>query len=159
MASDTKRRLNKELADIAKNIESDENKTVRSISIVDNNIFHWSADFVGPKGCPYEDYLYTLDISIPIDYPFKPPKIKFSTGIFHPNINSGGDICLDILKTQWSPALTIYKTILSISTLLADGNNLDPLNSEAANLMKSNKGAFENEVRRKLEMSGLKKMT
>ncbi len=55
------------------------------------------------------------------------PQIQFRTRIYHCNINSQGQICLDILKDQWSPALTISKVLLSICSLLTDANPKDPL--------------------------------
>lgn len=58
---------------------------------------------------PFQGGLFFLTINFPTDYPFKPPKVNFRTRIYHPNINSNGSICLDILRDQWSPALTISK--------------------------------------------------
>ena len=67
-------------------------------------------DFCGNKGdSPYAGGVFFLSITFPVDYPFKPPKVSFTTKIYHPNINANGSICLDILRDQWSPALTISK--------------------------------------------------
>jgi hypothetical protein len=68
---------------------------------------------MGPTDSPYSGGVFFLAIHFPTDYPFKPPKVNFTTRIYHPNINGNGSICLDILRDQWSPALTISKGIPS----------------------------------------------
>ena len=130
--SDVKR-LQKELLDMQK----DDTPNL-SAGPINDNLFEWEAVILGPIGTPYEGGVFNLNISIPSNYPFKPPTVIFKTKIYHPNINSSGSICLDILKTQWSPALTISKILLSICSLLADPNPNDPLVPEIANLLKTN---------------------
>tara|TARA_B110000208_G_C11711877_1_gene409615 strand:- start:391 stop:837 length:447 start_codon:yes stop_codon:yes gene_type:complete len=108
------------------------------------NLFNWRATIMGPINSPYEGGVFKLDIHYPIDYPFKAPKIKFITKIYHPNINSNGGICLDILKDQWSPVLNISKVLLSICSLLDDPNPDDPLVPEIANIYKSDREKYTN---------------
>ena len=108
----------------------------------DDDIFKWTATLIGPTGSPYDGGVFYLNITFPQNYPFKPPKITFATKVYHPNINSSGGICLDVLKDQWSPALTIDKILLSICSLLEDPNPDDPLNIEAANLLNQDLEAF-----------------
>lgn len=67
------------------------------------------ATIMGPSDSPFQGGVFFLNIHFPSDYPFKPPKVSFTTRIYHPNVNSNGSICLDILNAQWSPALTISK--------------------------------------------------
>lgn len=75
--------------------------------VVDSNPFFIC--YILQPDSPYQGGVFFLTIHFPTDYPFKPPKVAFTTRIYHPNINSNGSICLDILRSQWSPALTISK--------------------------------------------------
>ena len=110
---------------------------------INNDIFKWQATILGPKDTPYEGGVFNLSIDFTSDYPFKPPKVVFLTKIYHCNINSAGGICLDILKDQWSPALTISKVLLCICSLLDDPNPDDPLEPDIAALLKSDKVAHD----------------
>lgn len=116
-----------------------------------NDLFHWSASIVGPNDSPYEGGVFFLDIMIPHNYPFSPPKVKFVTPIYHPNINRAGSICLDILKKEWSPILGIAGVLLSISSLLDDPNPDDPLVLIAAKLYKRDRNKY-NDVARKFTL-------
>lgn len=101
------------------------------------DMFCWQATIMGPNESPYAGGVFMVNIQFPPDYPFKPPKVYFKTRVYHPNINSNGSICLDILKEQWSPALTIAKVLLSICSLLTDPNPDDPLVPEIAHILKT----------------------
>ena len=136
-------RLNKELKDITgKNAPEN-----CSAGLINDDLYHWQATIIGPEKSPYHGGLFQLDIKFPTEYPFRPPNMKFVTRVFHPNINKNGDICLDILKDMWSPALTIAKVLLSICSLLTDPNPKDPLDAEADNLYISSKTAFDAKAR------------
>ena len=110
--------------------------------IIDDDFYHWGANLTGPKDTPYENGVFNMDIRFPLDYPFSPPKIVFKTKIYHPNINENGNICLDILKDNWSPVLTVSKIILSLSSLLSDPNPDDPLVGEIAQLYRDDYNAW-----------------
>jgi ubiquitin-conjugating enzyme E2 D len=103
------KRLNKELAQL----ESDRPSNCAA-GPVGVDMFHWQGTILGPEDSPYSGGVFFLDIHFPDDYAFKPPNVRFTTRIFHCNINSNGVICLDILMDQWSPVLTIGKVLLSI---------------------------------------------
>lgn len=86
---------------------------------IGDDLFHWQATIMGPSDSPYAGGVFFLNLHFPTDYPFKPPKVNFTTKIYHPNINSNGSICLDILRDQWSPALTISKGESKVASFAA----------------------------------------
>jgi len=93
----------------------------------DDDLFHWVGTIPGPDGSPYEGGVFSVEVQLPGDYPFSAPKVNFATRIYHMNISERGNICIDILKTNWSPALSLFKVMLSLSSLLTDPNPKDPL--------------------------------
>ncbi|RZB49686.1 Ubiquitin-conjugating enzyme E2-17 kDa isoform B [Glycine soja] len=156
------KRILKELKDLQK-----DPPTSCSAGPVAEDMFHWQATIMGPPDSPYAGGVFLVTIHFPPDYPFKPPKflavtcrrwshlfktksdseVAFRTKVFHPNINSNGSICLDILKEQWSPALTISKVLLSICSLLTDPNPDDPLVPEIAHMYKTDRSKYETTAR------------
>jgi ubiquitin-conjugating enzyme E2 D len=113
-----------------------------------DDMYCWTACIFGPEDSPYVGGVFNLTIRFPVEYPFRAPHIQFTTRIFHPNINSSGLICLDILKGEWSPALTIGKVLLSICSLLTDPNPDDPFVPDIAKLYKTDRAAYEEKAKR-----------
>ncbi|CCM06529.1 uncharacterized protein FIBRA_08802 [Fibroporia radiculosa] len=120
--STTLKRIHREIADLKK-----EDLGTIGLAPSDDNLFKWTATIPGPEGSCYEGGVFSADINLGHDYPFSAPKVTFKTRIYHMNINERGNICIDILKSNWSPALSLFKVVLSLSSLLTDPNPKDPL--------------------------------
>ncbi|KAK2462778.1 hypothetical protein APHAL10511_005169 [Amanita phalloides] len=121
-SSTTLKRINREIADLKK-----EDLGPMTLSPSEDNLFSWKGTIPGPQGSVYEGGVFTIEIILATDYPFSAPKVIFRTRIYHMNISDQGNICIDILKNNWSPALSLFKVMLSLSSLLTDPNPKDPL--------------------------------
>ena len=121
-------RIKKEYQDLQK----EKNSNVQ-VKLVSNDYRHWKGRIKGPIDTCYQGGIFDVDIIIPDDYPFKPPKMKFDTKIWHPNISSvTGAICLDILKNEWTPALTIRTALISLQALMCEPVPNDPQDAVVA---------------------------
>ncbi|CCG84296.1 protein of unknown function [Taphrina deformans PYCC 5710] len=104
----------------------------------EDDLFHWRATFSGQSDSPYADGVFIVDIVAPREYPIEPPSMRFLTKICHPNVNfTTGEICLDILKSQWSPAWTIQSACTAVRELLVSPEPDSPLNIDVANLLRA----------------------
>ncbi|KAI3651235.1 hypothetical protein MP228_004716 [Amoeboaphelidium protococcarum] len=116
-----------------------------------NGIVAWPSDEVmgqfecimqGPEQSPYEGGSFKLMIQCPDRYPMEPPNVRFTTKVYHPNIDSQGRICLDLLKSEpkgcWSPSKNIAGILVAIRMLLAEPNPDDPLDADIASEYISN---------------------
>eukprot|EP00929_Paragymnodinium_shiwhaense_P109992 TRINITY_DN76657_c0_g1_i1.p2 TRINITY_DN76657_c0_g1~~TRINITY_DN76657_c0_g1_i1.p2 ORF type:complete len:152 (-),score=28.88 TRINITY_DN76657_c0_g1_i1:158-613(-) len=137
------------MAAIPKRIEKETQKLsqepppgVNAVPDKDNyRYFHIS--MLGPEGTPYEGGTYQLELFLPEGYPMEPPKVRFLTKIYHPNIDKLGRICLDVLKDKWSPALQIRTVLLSIQALLSAPEPSDPLDTSVADHFTNNRKEAE----------------
>ncbi|TKX26027.1 ubiquitin-conjugating enzyme E2-3 [Elsinoe australis] len=150
MSSNRNRRLAKEIQDVQKDTHSGV-----TLEPVDSEGFdkldHFYGVFKGPPDTPFDGGLYRVDIRIPNEYPFQPPKMKFLTKIWHPNISSvtvsAGAICLDTLGTAWSPILTLKSALISLQSLLSSPEPKDPQDAEVARMLITDPEAFAKKAR------------
>ncbi|XP_071853385.1 ubiquitin-conjugating enzyme E2 T-like isoform X2 [Apostichopus japonicus] len=107
---------------------------------------NFQAEIIGGKGTPYEGGIFHLEIKIPERYPFEPPKVQFTTAIYHPNVDSAGRICLDLLKMpptgSWKPCWNLSTLLTSIQLLMAEPNPNDSLMVDIAAEFKHKRSDF-----------------
>jgi peroxin-4 len=128
------KRLRKELQSLekaSKNNDEDTDIFLRPTS--SSSLLHWTALIKGPIDTPYEGGVFQLSIRCGSDYPLSPPTITFETRVFHPNVHfSKGDVCLDILKKEWSPAWGLQAACRAVLALLSDPDAESPLNCDVS---------------------------
>ena len=103
-----------------------------------DNIRIWQAFIHGPGDTPFAGGTFELRIEVGSEYPIRPPLMKFVTRVFHPNIHfETGEICLDILKMEWSPAWSLQAACRAVMALLAAPDADSPLNCDAGNMVRA----------------------
>ena len=152
MNSNAERRLLKDLKKIQQEGEEGQKPGISATPDGDS-LFRWSAVIFGPDETIWEGGVFKMFLEFSDEYPYKPPKVKFLTKMFHPNIYNDGSICLDILQNMWSPVYDISSILTSVQSLLCDPNPKSPANNEAAELFAKNPKEYEQRVKEIVEAS------
>ncbi|ORX46430.1 ubiquitin-conjugating enzyme [Piromyces finnis] len=150
MSTPAKRRLMRDF----KRLQTDPPAGVSGAPCQDN-VLLWNAVIFGPEDTPFEDGTFKLTLQFEEAYPTKPPKVQFVSKMFHPNVYSNGNLCLDILQNRWSPSYDVAAILTSIQSLLHDPNPSSPANVEAARLFKENRKEYDRRVKETVELSWL----
>uniref|UniRef100_A0AAV1T431 E2 ubiquitin-conjugating enzyme n=1 Tax=Peronospora matthiolae TaxID=2874970 RepID=A0AAV1T431_9STRA len=133
------RRLTKELTELTQNPPD-----WCKVSTAEDNLMHWQAVLTGPENSPYEGGVFNLDMQFPSEYPFKAPRVRFVTRVYHPNIKSqSGEICADIISQNWTPTLNALHCLTAIKQVLEQPDMDNPLEPEIAKQMHENKVEFD----------------
>ncbi|GAQ84201.1 ubiquitin-conjugating enzyme [Klebsormidium nitens] len=121
-----------------KEVQRDKKDTDIVLFPDESNIYRWTAYIKGPAETPYDGGTFQLSINVPENYPLTPPVVRCNTKIFHPNVHfKTGEICLDILKTAWSPAWTLQSVCRAVIALLSHPEPDSPLNCDCGNLLRA----------------------
>jgi ubiquitin-conjugating enzyme E2 N len=142
-------KMNNRIIKEIKNLEeSIEKKEIIGVDIIKHDdIRYIHLVITGPSDTPYENGKFNFSIYFTKRYPHVPPLCKCNTKIYHPNIDSLGRICLNILKSDWSPAIHLKTLGLSLIGLLESPNTDDPLNAKVAEHFKLNRQDAENKAK------------
>lgn len=127
----------------------------------DSDIYLWEVLIIGPPDTLYEGGFFKCHLCFPKDYPLRPPKMKFLTDIWHPNIDKNGTVCISILhepgddkygyekaSERWLPVHTVETIMISVISMLADPNDESPANVDAAKEWRENPAEFKRKVAR-----------
>lgn len=120
-----------------------------------DNLLHWHALILGPSDTPFADGTFLLSIHFDESFPTRPPVVKFISELFHPNVYTDGNICLDILQNRWSPTYDVAAILQSIRSMLNDPNTASPANPHAAQLYEKDRVEYELKVMDCVEKSWL----
>lgn len=133
--------------------KNSEDTSVTAQPVNEGDLFNWKASITGPVGSPYEGGRFFLDLAVPSDYPFKPPKVTFTTKVFHPNVNENGGICLDVLKPEhWQPSQSLQTVLMAVQALLAAPTADSAVVPEIGEMIKNDRAAFDKKAKEWVNM-------
>ena len=142
------RKLNRDYHDLTSNPILGVN-----IELIDNNIKQWRIQIDGPEDSLYHDDVFEILLTFQDDFPKNPPKVEMKTPIVHQNVSSGGAVCIDVLRTQFNPTITVRQIIEGLINMLNNPNEKERLNAQVGDLMKNDYEAFKEQVRKQVMLN------
>ncbi|PQM34103.1 ubiquitin-conjugating enzyme E2 22 [Prunus yedoensis var. nudiflora] len=127
----------KQLAKELKNLDESPPEGIK-VGVNDDDFSIIYADIEGPAGTPYENGVFRLKLLLSRDFPHSPPKGYFLTKIFHPNIATNGEICVNTLKKDWNPSLGLRHILIVVRCLLIEPFPESALNEQAGKMLLEN---------------------
>jgi ubiquitin-conjugating enzyme E2 D/E len=123
-------------------LEKDPLDYCRNITLIGDDIFNWECEIIGPDNSPYAGGKFILKLEFPTQYPFKAPKLKFSTKVYHPSVQTEtGDVCGDVLG-NWGPTLNAKHCLQVVYSMLQSPESDHPLEESIAQMLRDNPKEF-----------------
>lgn len=118
-----------------------------SASPTNDDLLQWTATIMGPSSSSWEGGIFSLRLTFNEGYPNKPPKVRFCSAMFHPNVYPNGTLCMDTIQENWSPCQSVASLLASVQSLLTDPNCSSPANTDAARMYMSDEKAYNRRVK------------
>ncbi|KAK3898389.1 ubiquitin-conjugating enzyme/RWD-like protein, partial [Staphylotrichum tortipilum] len=122
-----------------------------TVTIPDDSDLHkWHVVLDGPDNTAYAGGKFGVVVTLPVEYPFKAPRVSFATRIYHPNVtnDSLGNICLGVLKAEnWKPSTRLAGVLEAVRGLLVEPMPDDPVEARIADEYRSDRKEFEKNAR------------
>ncbi|KAL7921853.1 ubiquitin-conjugating enzyme/RWD-like protein [Trichoderma austrokoningii] len=115
-----------------------------------DTVHTWHITLQPPATSAFHPGRFGILLTLPTDYPFKPPVVKFVTRLYHPNVtnDSLGNVCLGILKPEnWKPSTKIAAVLEAVRNLLVEPQPDDPLEERIADEYRNDRATWEQKAR------------
>jgi len=134
----------------------------------DSDLYEWNCMLEGPPGTDYEGGYFPATLSFPVEYPNKPPVMKFTTpGFWHPNVYANGTVCISILheakedkfnehesmSEKWRPIIGVEAVLISVLSMLSEPNFDSPANVDASVQLRNDKAGYRKKIRQLVRQS------
>lgn len=149
MAGAGQKRITKELGELTQNPPAGTSVELKD----ESNLHAWKVSMEGPSGTPFAGGKFEIELTLPSNYPFKPPTVTFKTKIYHPNVSNdsppnSGLMCLGMLRdTEWKPSTKMVAVLEYIRMLLREPDPDDAVEAKIADQFKQDRSSFEKEAK------------